>query len=160
MIVRRVGDETVVYDRATYQAHCLDRVAGLVFARCDGATPVPALAGEVAELLGGVSRGEADRLVRRTLLRLEEVGLLDGRRPPAATVTGRRSALAGLAATSLVPVIASILAPAPAEAATCVPQGGTCASSQQCCPEAACCRAAGPPGSPPRCRPGGGACIP
>ncbi len=160
MLLRRVGDETVAYDLVTHRAHCLNRVAALVLERCDGRTPVAALARETAPLLGGVSGAEATDLVRLALRRLREAGLLEGGTPPAGDAPGRRAVVQRLAAASLLPVITSIIVPTPAEAQTCIPRDGSCASSQQCCPNAPCCRRTGPPGSPPRCRPGGGECLP
>jgi len=155
VIVRRVGDETLVYDRSSARAHCLNRAAGLVFARCDGATSREGLARTLAEDLG-LTGSEASGLVALAVFRLGEAGLLED--VPGEVAAPRRAALRALAAASILPMILSIVAPSPAEAQTCIPRGGPCNSSSQCCPDAACCRQLGP--RPPECSRGGGNCIP
>jgi hypothetical protein len=44
----------------------------------------------------------------------------------------------GLAAAVALPVVASIVAPTPAQAATCVGSGGSCAGGQICCAGLSC----------------------
>jgi hypothetical protein len=155
VIVRRIGDETLVYDRASDRAHCLDRAASLVFVRCDGATSREGLARTLAKDLGLTGSVESG-LVALAVARLGEAGLLED--VPGKVAAPRRAALRALAAASLLPMVLSVVAPSPAEAQTCIPRGGQCNSSSQCCPDAPCCRQLGQ--RPPQCRPGGGNCIP
>jgi hypothetical protein len=163
LIVRRLGDETLVYDRATHRAHCLNRAASHVFRRCDGNTSSEELARKLMGELGGLREAEAASLVELGLQRLAEAGLLEKgsvvlEGQPHAEPRSRRAALRALGTAAALPVILSALAPTPADAQTCVPRSGNCTSSQQCCPNAPCCRERGP--HPPRCTPGGGNCLP
>jgi hypothetical protein len=118
LVVRELPDETLVYDTESHQAHCLNRVAGLVFRSADGTRSLD----DLARLVG---QGQAsEELVRGALLDLAAAGLLVG--PPqdrAASGLPRREVMrrVGLGAAVLVPAVVSILAPTPAEAAaTCV----------------------------------------
>src|SRR5947209_6373369 len=82
LLVEALADETVVYDTARHEAHCLSPVAALVWSRCDGRTTVSAMAEALRDALG-VPADEA--LVRLTLGQLERLGLLQGDSPgPAA----------------------------------------------------------------------------
>ena len=40
LLVEELGDETLVYDRESHEAHCLNRSAALVWRHCDGTTTV------------------------------------------------------------------------------------------------------------------------
>ena len=161
LIVRRLGDETIVYDRATHRAHCLNRTASLVFLRCDGRTSSGELARQLRGELGNPTEAASAGVVDLAFERLGEAGLLEEipvpEELPRAETPSRREALRALGTAAALPVILSALAPAPAEAQTCIPRNGNCTSSQQCCPDAPCCRPLGP--RPPICTPGGGNCI-
>lgn len=74
LLVERVGDETVVYDRDTKQAHCLKPLAALVFERSDGQATVEQIAATASERLG-VDVTEAE--VNEAVSQLEERRLLD-----------------------------------------------------------------------------------
>ena len=117
LIVRELPDELVVYDLERHQAHCLNRTAALVFQHCDGRRSV----GEIARMLGAALDAPADEeLVWCSLERLEGAHLLRERpaAPAAAPRFSRREVMrrASVAATAL-PVVSTILAPTPAEAA-------------------------------------------
>jgi hypothetical protein len=117
LVVRELPGELVVYDRQRHQAHCLNATAAQVFKLCDGRTTV----GELARRLGRELDGPADeKLVWLSLERLERAHLLQERPPAPAKVGGysRRELVRrfGLVAATL-PVVATILAPTPAEAA-------------------------------------------
>jgi len=162
LIVRRLGDETIVYDRATHRAYCLNRAASLVFHRCDGRTSSEELARRLRDKLTDLPDAEAPGFVGLALRQLSEAGLLEKpmveapRAPPS-----RRAALRVLATTAALPVVLSILAPTPAEAQTCVRRFRVCTSSQQCCPQAPCCRPIIPAAPRARClRRTGPGCIP
>jgi hypothetical protein len=161
LIVRRLGDETLVYDRSTDRAHCLNRTASLVFHRCDGRTSPQELVRALGDELGGPPDAVPAGFVDLALERLGAAGLLEDVPPnegrPRVLAPSRREALRALG-TAALPAVLSILAPTPADAQTCIPRDGTCSSSQQCCPDAPCCRQRGP--RPPQCTPGGGNCRP
>ena len=117
MLVEHVGDETVIYDSKTKEAHCLSPLAAVVFAQCDGRTRVKEIAAATTERLG---EPVDDTRVMDALAQLEERALLAA---PARGGLSRRdmfqksaAAAGGVAA---VPLITSIVAPAAIAAQTC-----------------------------------------
>jgi hypothetical protein len=131
LVVRDLPEETVVYDRDSHQAHCLNRTAALVFRSADGRRTV----GDLARLLAAETGARVDHdVVRATLDRLREASLLEaGADNPGPSVVApagtapangsRREMLrrVGLGTVALLPVVTSILVPTPAEAAnTCI----------------------------------------
>lgn len=120
LLVREVGDETLVYDLERHQAHCLNRTAALVLRNADGRRSVADIALAAAE--SGPALDED--AVGLAIEKLSEVGLLEGRAAPARpeawlSSPGRRAALrrAGVGAALLAPVVTSVLVPTPAAAA-------------------------------------------
>jgi Coenzyme PQQ synthesis protein D (PqqD) len=118
LVVTELPDELLVYDLERHRAHCLNPTAALVFKHCDGRRSVA----QIARIL----RRELDMdppadegLVWLSLERLERARLLEERpaAPAAAPGYSRRELVrrVGLAAATL-PVVATILAPTPAEA--------------------------------------------
>jgi hypothetical protein len=127
LLLRELPDELLVYDREQHRAHCLNRTAALVFRQADG-TRSPS---EIARLLDS-GAPDAEQAVKLALAQLAEAGLLEERSlagEPAAHEPGpaltRRDVVhrVGLAAAILLPAVATIVAPTPAEAAA------TCATS-------------------------------
>jgi hypothetical protein len=120
LVVRELPDEVLVYDSDRHRAHCLNRTAAIVFRNADGRRSVS----ELAALLGTEGpEGARETLVGMALERLAEAHLLEDE-PVAVSASrpSRRDVVrrVGLAA-ALLPVVASVLAPTPAEAAaTCV----------------------------------------
>jgi hypothetical protein len=120
LVVRRVGEELVVYDPATHVAHCLSRAAAVVFRAANGKAGVGAIAATLAASMG--SACDEASLVR-TLEELSAAGLLEPARQTL-VASSRRQALRrlGLGAVALAPIVTSLVVPTPAEAAaTCVP---------------------------------------
>lgn len=121
LLVRDLADEVIVYDLERHEAHCLNRTAAVVFRAADGSRSLD----EIGALLGdGFDRAERETAVRMALDQLVEARLLEAgvATEPGGGIT-RRSALrrTGLGAALLLPAIASVVAPTPAEAAaTCV----------------------------------------
>jgi len=128
LILRELPDELVIYDTARHQAHCLNASAALVFKHSDGKTSVAQL---VKQLRREVSSAADETWVRLALERLEEAHLLE-RAPGAANAPSRRDVLSRLGwAAAALPVVMTVVAPTPAEAAaTCNP---TCAGSPALC---------------------------
>ena len=168
LLVEHVGDETVVYDGESKEAHCLTALAAVVFEHCDGRTPVDMLATLATERLGE----PVDPLrVQHALAQLEERNLIVG---PPTRGNGlsrrdmlRRTAAVGAAAAS-APLITSIVVPTPAAAATptcgdilCCPCNPGADIGQPCCehPSAASCvcTAKEPGESCKQCKPAGAA---
>ncbi len=121
LVVRGVGEEIVVYDPASHQAHCLSREAALVFQAADGSASIEAIAAKLAAQTG---TADDTAKVSWTVERLGDAGLLEPM-PRSPVVSSRRDALQklGLGAVALAPLVTSLVVPTPAEAAaTCVPE--------------------------------------
>ncbi|HET7291972.1 MAG TPA: PqqD family protein [Vicinamibacteria bacterium] len=134
LIVERLGGETLVYDLERHRAHCLNPTAAVVWDSCDGRSTEAQIARRVADAL---DLPDDAALVELALARLDRARLLDrGSGPPRskAASLSRREAVRrlGLAAAA-VPVVAGIVAPTAAQAATClidIDTGRPCAASQ------------------------------
>ena len=124
LIVQKVGDEVIVYDRTSHKAHSLNRTAALVFEQLDGKHDLPGLARHVGKTIG---RSQQEGIVANAVNELAAADLL---RPGAALP--RRSLLRGLAA-GLLPVVVSIAVPPAAAAASCFLDGLPCSVNSECC---------------------------
>ena len=123
ILVEKLDDETLVYDLATHEAHCLNRAAALVWDRSDGETSMDALAG----LLPEVDLPPRVDLVRLALDDLDRAGLLAEYPAPTPKKTiSRREIVRALGATAgmtlLFPAVSSVVAPLAAQAASCLTQ--------------------------------------
>ncbi len=138
LVVRDLDDETLVYDRERHQAHCLNRTSAAVFRLCDGARSAERDRGAAGRARRSGARGKrssrprsgssptARLLVERRAPRSRPSRPL---RPRPSTSRRELLRLAALA----VPVIASIVAPTPAQAASaCVPET-QCGQSENYC---------------------------
>jgi hypothetical protein len=126
LLVRELGDEVVVYDLGSSRSHCLNRTAALVWRACDGSRTVRAVAARIEREL---RQPCSEELVRFTLGRLEAARLLESG-IGAATIT-RRELARRIGYAALLPVVVSVLAPRPSEAASCQPGCPTCDCSTQ-----------------------------
>jgi hypothetical protein len=124
LIVQKLGEEMIVYDRRTHRAHSLNRSAALVFEKLDGKRDVGGVARELGTTLAPAGRTE---IVATAVNELAAADLLK----PGADLP-RRTILRGLAA-GLVPVVVSIAVPSAAAALSCVPPGGSCYYDSECC---------------------------
>ena len=119
LVVRELPGELIVYDLGRHQAHCLNRTAASVFRAADGTRSLDELGGSSAT--GSTSRSSGGRGSNGPRPARAPRSCLDPRCPRPAPREGlsRRSALrrAGLGAALLLPAIASVVAPTPAEAA-------------------------------------------
>lgn len=134
LVVKDVGDEVLVYDLGRNKAHCLNRTAALVWQHADGRNDV----NDIANLVSlDLNTTIDEKVVLYALSQLNNDHLLEtaGAIPAAVRGLTRREAVRalGIAAVVAVPVVSSIIAPTPAQAATCLPTGSTCTSSAQCC---------------------------
>jgi hypothetical protein len=124
----------LVYDFERHRAVCLNRAAAAVWRLCDGRTNVAGLGRALGEESGGEVGEEAVWLALEQLARER---LLAGRlvRPAGAARVTRRELIRrlGLAAAASLPLVTSVVAPTPAQAASCLPPGQPCTSSLQCC---------------------------
>ena len=140
VVVRELGEEVLAYDLETHRAVCLNGAAAEVWRLCDGRrTP-----DDIRRALARTAHGAVPE--EFVWLALEQLGrdrLLEARvptRPAALAGLSRREMIrrVGLAAGLALPAVASIVAPTPADAASCVPSGGPCADSAQCCQGSTC----------------------
>jgi hypothetical protein len=132
LVINELPEEIVIYDRESHKAHCLNQTAALVWKRCDGRTAPAKIAQSLQKELKAPVNEE---LVWYALEQLGKDGLLAEQ---FVTVQMSRRELVrrlGLAAVVAVPLITTIIAPTPVQAAAsnCVTCGTTL-----CCPPATC----------------------
>lgn len=139
LIVQNLPDETLVYDLERDRAHCLNQTAAFVWRHCDGRSN----AKEIARALKDKVKQPVDeKLVWLAIDQLGRNHLLKDSpaMPPHVAGLNRREVMRalGLTAAVAIPVVASIVAPLPAQAATgCASSGQSCASVG-CCPGCVC----------------------
>ena len=146
LVIDDLPDEVLVYDLDRHEAHCLNHSAALVWRACDGnLTPAEIARKLSAELDAEFSEG----MVLLALGQLERIHLLV--QPEILStqfaVLSRRQLVRhlGLAAAVAAPLVISIVAPTPVQAASCIPTGSPCSPTVLCC-------------SPLGCNPGTGKC--
>jgi hypothetical protein len=132
LLVENVGDETVVFDADTKEAHCLSALAAVIFAHCDGKRTVEDLARLASE---HIHEPVDTSQVMDALAQLEERDLMEPRAPSQIglsrrTMLQRTAALGGAVAAS--PLITSIVAPTSAAAVTA--GCGVAPNTVLCCP--------------------------
>jgi hypothetical protein len=136
LVIQELPDEVLVYDRERDKAHCLNQTAALVWGYCDGKTTVPTMARHLERDLNTDIVDE--KIVWYALDQLSKDHLLEDNIVPPDLLAGmsRRQMVRVLgvaAAVVAIPMVTSIIAPTPAQAATCLPSGSACSSSAQCC---------------------------
>lgn len=134
LVIQELADEVLVYDLERNKAHCLGHTAAMVWKHCDGQKTIA----ELAQVTGGeLQTPVAEDVVWLALEQLGRARLLQERvaRPAAASGSGltRRQLMGRVGAVAAAAVVTSIIAPTPAEAFSCVPDGGDCTASAQCC---------------------------
>lgn len=129
MLVKPIGDETVVYDVERLRAHSLEPLAACIWAACDGGRSVNEVATRVSAELGQIVPTE---VVLLTLRRLERAELMQTRQPrPLSLPCSRRTLMTRVAALGGLAVFSTVL-PTPAQAQTLLPDGENCTNSNQC----------------------------
>lgn len=135
LIIQEVDGEVLIYDQATDKAHCLNQTAAQVWKYCDGETSITDTCSALSrELETPIS----EKVVWYAVDQFAKDNLLEKNiTPPAFIIAGmnRRQMVRtlGLAAVVAIPLVTSIVAPTPAQAATCLPSGSSCGTSAQCC---------------------------
>ena len=94
LVVRELPGETVVYDRESHEAHCLDRTASAVFRAADGSRSLD----EIAASLDAPA-GVREEAALAAVAALDEAGLLEA--PALDGPTRRASLRRGLTGLSL-----------------------------------------------------------
>ena len=128
---RQLDQEVVIYDPQCHQGHCLNSTAAAVWKLCDGKSN----ASHIAKALSRQLSAQVDqRIVDLALQQLAHAHLLvkpkEQPESPSRRVAIRRI---GIAAAIALPLVTSIVAPTPAHAASCRPNGQPCSSPAQCC---------------------------
>jgi hypothetical protein len=133
LVIQELPDEVLVYDLDRDRAHCLNTTAAFVWQRCDGRNTTA----QIARTLGQQFDCAVDEKI--VWLALDQLGknhLLDRQpAPPPALMGMNRRAMVralGLAAIVAVPVVTSIVAPTPTQAATLLPPGSGCSTGAEC----------------------------
>jgi hypothetical protein len=135
LIIQEVDSEILIYDQDTNKAHCLNQTAAKVWNYCDGETT---LADACSALSRDLETPVDEKLVWYAVDQFSKDNLLEKEiEVPAFIIPGmnRRQMVRtlGLAAVVAVPLVTSIVAPTPAQAATCLPPGQPCTAPGQCC---------------------------
>lgn len=141
LVVQEIPDEVLVYDLERNKAHCLNQSAAMVWRSCDGNNSVA----DIAKLVESQAGGKVtEDFVWLAIDQLSENNLLEQQIATDFAGQSRREALKkiGLASMVAIPVIASLVAPQSALAASsciCVgpagcqtPQNATCPSTTNC----------------------------
>ena len=115
LVVQELAEETLVYDLDRHKAHCLTATAATIWRLCDGKRDESALARQVEKQLGVAPAAEVVELALRDLgrARLLEEPL------PSDRAVSRRRLIARLGGAIALPLVASIVSPTAAQAATC-----------------------------------------
>jgi hypothetical protein len=134
LVIHELPDELLVYDKVRDLAHCLNQTAAFVWRACDGQRTPAEIARKLTRQL---AVAVPEEVVLLALAQLEEIHLLAQRETIPTSFAGmsrRQMARSlGLTAAVALPLITSILVPAPAQAATCIAPGQPCSPVQLCC---------------------------
>ncbi|MBV9216083.1 MAG: PqqD family protein [Acidobacteria bacterium] len=126
IIEQTLGHEVLLYNMDNDKAYCLNETAALVWKKSDGTRSVAEISSELSEKLGAPV---PDSLVEFALSGLVKEDLIspDDAVSRAPSLSRRRLMKElGLATAVAVPVIASLVAPPAADAASCSGVGGPC----------------------------------
>jgi hypothetical protein len=128
---REFGDEVLVYDLQRDAGHCLNSTAAAAWKLCDGNHGPSQIARTLSRQL---SQQVNESVVLLALDQLADAHLLVEPDVPVQR-TSRRAAIRriGMAAAIVLPLVTSIVAPTPAQAASCFHNLHACTSGPQCC---------------------------
>lgn len=144
LVVRRLGDETLVYDLESDKAHCLNETAGLVWSHCDGRTTVDQMAKTLTIHCGAAVDVDVVWLAIEQLQRDHLVEKPEQRKIVRPSVSRRKLILKYAPAALAVPVIMSITTPTAAQNGSCVQAGMPCTTDPDNCCEGLSCSGATP----------------
>jgi len=110
LVIQTLPGETLVYDLATHEAHCLNETAAFVWNNCKGDISIDEIAESVEAKFG--HRVDAD-FVRLAVKQLDDKKLLTRNGLNGLAMPSRREAIKkiGLASAIAIPIVASIVAP-------------------------------------------------
>jgi hypothetical protein len=137
-VVTEVANELLVYDAKTQTAHCLGEIGLIVFKSCQQNSTRE----EAIDALRALSLSEPEAVLEETLSLLTEKNLLVDSESKG---FDRRRFLAAAGVAVALPVVASVLAPLPSQAVSCVDcqvdgtlQPLSCATCGNNCPAGGC----------------------
>ena len=136
LVVKKINNETLVYDTERQTAHCLNHTAALIWERCDGSRTVDELSCFL-DNSDGLNEDQRGQIVWIALDELTKSHLLENpiEKLETAKSLSRRQLMkfAGIAALIAIPAVTTIIAPMPTQASTCLASGQGCSVSAQCC---------------------------
>jgi hypothetical protein len=134
IVIKELRDETLVYDLKTDKAYCLNKPAALVWKSCDGKTTAVDIATALGTELGAPV---PEDLVLLAINELRRDGLLERQYEltPRAKTISRRDVVRRIGVTTAValPIVASLVIPKVAMAASCA-----CSNPGDCLVQSAC----------------------
>jgi len=139
LVVQEMENETLVYDLKTDKAHHLNKTMSVVWSKCDGETSFD----EVSKVLSKDLDAKIENdFVLLALQELEKSNLIETSSEESnREIISRRKVLLNYALPAIVaPVVMSLVSPASAQTASCIPQEGACdpTSVPGCCPGLGC----------------------
>lgn len=140
LVVESIGQELVVYDKKNDTAHMLDHRAAAIWRAAEGGCTMESL----LPLVNAESTEQREALVQLAVTDLEQAGLLVTDAP---ITMPRRSLMKTLGAAAALPLVVSILAPAPAAAASNLAAAASCTVADTCAGGRTCLDATGFPAS-------------
>jgi hypothetical protein len=130
LVIEELPEETLVYDLDRHEAHCLNREAALVWRAANGQRTLEEIAERVGKKVGGGAPVEEEE-IERALESLGKARLLEQPLPAPRFSRSRRRLLRNLL---FAPVVLSVLAPTPAQAAqSCRQSGAPCGNTNSVC---------------------------
>lgn len=138
IVIQELQGEILIYDLNINKAFCLNETSALVWQSCDGKKSVSEISSGLSKTL---NQPINEDLVWLAIEQLKQENLLLNGEKVKTNFNGlsRRKAIkkAGIVAVTSLPLITSLVAPVPANAAsagTCTAIGQPCTNSDQCCP--------------------------
>jgi hypothetical protein len=155
LIIKEADDEILIYDQESNRAHCLNTTASQVWKLCDGEMTI---ADACASLSDQLSTPIDESVVWYAINQFSRDNLIEAETAlPVVLSNGmsRRQMVRtlGLAAVITLPLVTTMVAPTPAQAATLLPPGSACCTGAQC--TSTICTGAVAPCTPP----GNGVCA-
>lgn len=130
LIIHDLDDETLIYDLESAHAYCLNRSSAFVWKYCDGKTTI----NQAAHLLQQELRAPVNTdVVFLAVKQLRRHGLVERSGTPPGISRRELVLKYAPAAAMALPLVVSIVAPTPAQAASCAMQGESC-TTIPCCP--------------------------
>ncbi len=134
LLVQELDGETLIYDKTTHKAFCLNATAALIWKACDGRNDATTITRRLTRLSDAAVPCE---IVHLGLQQLSAQNLLaepHARTAHAPALASRRAAIRtlGITAAIAIPTVTAIIAPTAAHAATGGGSGSACSTNSQC----------------------------